>query len=68
MKPGVKTSELWLNVAAVLLPAINAQFHWHIPANEVLAVIGAAVAYTAARSAVKRGSANAMTALGTTAG
>jgi len=66
-KPGYKTTEFWLSLAAILVGAVMAsgvmdglgQDHWAIKVVGLVASVLGALGYTAARGFVKAGDAKA---------
>jgi len=53
MKSGIKTTEFWLGLVAVVLPYLNKTLDLGLDAEAIIAAVGTIVAYIVARSAVK---------------
>jgi len=53
MKSGVKTTEFWLGLFAVVLPYLNKELNLGLDTLSIIAAVSSVVAYIISRTAVK---------------
>lgn len=53
-KPGYKTTEFYVTVAASLIAILNKAFDWNIPSDTLTQVVGVVAAYVLSRGFAKK--------------
>lgn len=53
-KPGIKTTEFWIGLGAILLAYFNENLGLNLPVESILAVSAIVVSYIASRTYIKK--------------